>query len=135
MLLEILTRERVLLKEEVNEVIFPGPWGLVGILPGHRKMLSLVSLGVIKFRREGKEEELCYVNGGIAEVQLDRVTILAEDALRCGDIDVERAKRALERAKARIKKATPDIDLERANAALKRALYRLQVAGERITEK
>jgi F-type H+-transporting ATPase subunit epsilon len=84
--------------------------------------------GELRYRKDNQLEYLA-VSGGFAEVSGNKVTILAEAAERAREIDVERAKRAKERAERRLAKAREEaIDHDRAEAALKRALVRLQIA-------
>lgn len=125
-LLEIVTPERIVYSEEVDMVITRAANGDIGILPKHAPLVS--PLGITGLRvKKGNEEETIAINGGFLEVRPDKVTVLAESAERASEIDVERAKRAKERAERRL--ADGDGDLQRAEHALQRALNRLRVAG------
>jgi F-type H+-transporting ATPase subunit epsilon len=134
---ELATPSRQLLSTEVDEVVAPGSEGYFGVLPGHAPFLTTLGAGEVSYRH-GTEEGHLAVVGGFAEVQGDRVVILAESAERPEEIDRERAERARQRAEQRLAGRHPqgkgpgpggDIDYARAVAALARALARLQVAG------
>ncbi|KUK12097.1 MAG: ATP synthase epsilon chain [Moorella sp. 60_41] len=126
--MEVVTPERVLLRTEATSLIAPGLEGYLGILPGHAPLVTLLGPGVVTYREGGQEKKLA-VSGGLLEVAGDRVIILADAAERSEEIDVERARRAKERAERRLKERTPGLDLERAEAALRRAVARLRAAG------
>ena len=133
--LVIVTPERQLLRESVVEVVLPGADGELGILPGHAPRITELGIGELRFRDVGGKDEVhLAIIRGFAEVLTDRVTVLAETAELAEEIDIERAKQALERAQARIASSNPDIDWDRASAALQRALIRIKV-GERATRR
>ena len=103
--------------------------GQFGVLPGHIPFLSALEIGEMYYRKGGQTEYLA-VSGGFAEVTGEKVTIVAESAEKGREIDVERAKRALERAEKRLAAAkTENIDWARAEAAMRRSLMRTKVAG------
>src|SRR5580692_349848 len=133
--LVIVTPERQLLRESVVEVVLPGADGELGILPGHAPLITELGIGELRFRDPGAKEQVhLAIIRGFAEVLTDRVTVLAETAELAEEIDIERAKQALERAQARIAASDPDIDWDRASAALQRALIRIKV-GEYATRR
>ena len=126
--LEIVTPDHQVARVSVSGVSIPGKNGYLGILPGHSPLLSELKVGELSYVREGLTHHLA-VSWGFAEVLPDRVIILAETAERAEEIDVARAEQARQRAEERLKKLTdPEIDMERARAALERALTRLQVS-------
>jgi F-type H+-transporting ATPase subunit epsilon len=127
--LEVVTPAKVVVKADVDMVVAPGTQGEFGVLPGHVLFLSGLIPGELRYT-SGTEKELLALTGGFAEISDDRVSILVDAAEKASDIDVERAKRAAERAKERMAKdrAREDIDFRRAEAALQRALVRLKVA-------
>ena len=92
--LQIVTPERLLLREQVDEVEIPGSEGYFGVLPGHTPLLASLAIGEMWYRR-GQEKTHLSIAFGFAEVLPDRVTILARIAERADDIDVERAEAAL----------------------------------------
>jgi F-type H+-transporting ATPase subunit epsilon len=124
--LEIVTPDRLLVREEVDEVEIPGSEGYFGVLPGHTPMLASLTVGEMWYRK-GQERFYLGVAFGFAEVLPDRVTILAQMAERPEDIDVGRAEAAKKRAEARITQLKSDMDYDRARAALMKSLMRLQV--------
>jgi F-type H+-transporting ATPase subunit epsilon len=126
--LEIVTPDHQVVRESVSEVSIPGKKGYLGILPGHSPLLSELMVGELSYVQEGLSHHLA-VSWGFAEVLPDRVIVLAQTAERAEEIDVGRAERARQRAEERLRKLTdPEIDMERARAALERALTRLQVS-------
>ena len=131
LLLEIVTPDRSLVREEVDEVELPGSEGYFGVLPGHTPLLSMLKVGELWYR-VGAERRYLAVAGGFVEVPPDRVTVLADIGERAEDIDVARAEAAKRRAEERLAKAM-DIDIERARVALLKSLIRLQVAARART--
>jgi F-type H+-transporting ATPase subunit epsilon len=128
--LQVVTPERLLVREEVHEVQVPGRGGYLGILPGHAPLLSELQMGELSYRKGTVWSHLA-VFWGFLEVLPERVIVLAEMAERGEEIDVERARAARQRAEERLKNPTdPDLDLARAQVALQRSLIRLQVAGK-----
>ena len=126
--LQIVTPERLLLREQVDEVEIPGSEGYFGVLPGHTPLLASLALGEMWYRR-GQEKTFLSIAFGFAEVLPDRVTILARIAERADDIDVARAEAALKRAEERLALQQTPIDYERARIALLKSLTRLQVSA------
>src|SRR6186997_155847 len=114
--LEIVTPDRALVTEQVDEVEIPGAEGYFGVLPGHTPLLATLKVGELWYRK-GAEKFYLSIALGFAEVLPDRVTILAELAERADEIDVARAEAARRRAEERIAKPAPDIDFERARIA------------------
>ncbi len=130
-LLEVVTPHRLVLSQEVEEMTAPGVEGEFGVLPGHTPFFTTLKVGELAYRA-GKEEGHMAVTWGFVEVLSDRVTILAEAAELAPEIDVERAKRARERAEKRLKQHSPEeIAYYYSTAALQRALNRLSVASRR----
>jgi F-type H+-transporting ATPase subunit epsilon len=126
--LEIVSADRLLVRDDVDEVEIPGAGGYFGVLPGHTPLLALLQVGELWYRK-GQEKFYLSLAFGFAEVQADRVTILAEIAEKAEDIDVARAEAAKKRAEERLAKPLVDMDFERARIALLKALIRLQVAS------
>ncbi|MEW6186467.1 MAG: F0F1 ATP synthase subunit epsilon [Thermodesulfobacteriota bacterium] len=128
--LEVVTPDRLVVQEQVDIVMAQGALGEFGILPNHIPLLTTLQPGEMRYRKDNKLEYLA-VSGGFAEVSNNKVTILAEAAERAGEIDVDRAKRARERAERRLAQAKVEaIDYVRAEAALKRSLVRLNIAAK-----
>src|SRR5688500_20341083 len=125
--LEIVTPDRSVVAERVDEVEIPGAEGYFGVLPGHTPLLAALKVGELWFRK-GTEKYYLSIAFGFAEVLPDRVTILAELAERADEIDIARAEAAKRRAEERMAQPPADIDFERARLALLKSLVRLQVA-------
>lgn len=133
--LTVVTPERSIVHEQVDELQIPGAAGYFGVLPGHAPLFSELKIGEVAYR-QGDRWFFLSVAWGFVEVQADHVRILAETAERAHEIDVDRATRAKQRAEQRIAKGGTDIDYARALVALERALIRIQVstkARHRIT--
>ena len=126
--LQIVSADRSLVNETVDEVEIPGADGYFGVLPGHTPLLAVLGAGELWYR-QGQERHYLAMAFGFAEVQPERVTILAEIAERADEIDVARAEAAKKRAEERIARPTVDMDAERARIALMKSLIRLQVAS------
>jgi F-type H+-transporting ATPase subunit epsilon len=125
--LQIVSADRMLVSETVDEVEIPGADGYFGVLPGHTPLLALMQVGQLWYR-QGQDIHYLVVAFGFAEVQPDRVTILAQMAERADEIDVARAEAAKRRAEERLARPQVDMDAERARIALLKSLIRLQVA-------
>ena len=127
--LEIVTPDKVLVSQEADMVVAPGTEGEFGILPGHVLFLSGIVPGEIRYT-SGSEKASLAATTGFAEVSNDKVSILVDAAEKADDIDVDRARGAMERARERLAKerGTKDVDFVRAEAALKRAVMRSKVA-------
>ena len=125
--LQIVSADKSLVNETVDEVEIPGAEGYFGVLPGHTPLLALLGAGELWYRR-GTETHHLVIALGFAEVQPDAVTILAQIAERADEIDIARAEAAKRRAEERLAKPTMDMDFERARLSLLKSLIRLQVA-------
>ena len=125
--LNIVSADRALVNERVDEVEIPGSDGYFGVLPGHTPLLALLGAGELWYR-QGQEKHFVSIAFGFAEVQPDRVTILAQVAEKADEIDVARAEEAKRRAEERLRQPGIDMDFERARIALLKSLVRLQVA-------
>jgi F-type H+-transporting ATPase subunit epsilon len=126
--LNIVTPDRGVLREQVDEVEIPGVEGYFGVLPGHTPMLAELAVGEFWYR-QGQEKTYVAIAYGFAEVLPDRVTILAQVAERADEIDIARAEEAKQRAEARLREPAREVDYERARVALMKSLARLQVVS------
>ncbi len=125
--LQIVTPDRMLVHEQVDEVEVPGVNGYFGVLPGHTPLLAALSVGELWYRK-GQEKTYLSIAYGFAEVLPDRVSILAQLAERAEEIDVERAEAARRRASERLEERS-DVDYERARVSLMKSLTRIQVSS------
>ncbi|MFN3648800.1 MAG: F0F1 ATP synthase subunit epsilon [Armatimonadota bacterium] len=128
---DIVTPDRVVLSEEATSLVAPGINGSFGILPNHAPFLSELEPGELRFRRDGGHEARLAIGGGFLQVFNNQVTVLADTAERAEEIDLERARRAIERARQEIREATASYDdeaREQAEQTLARAQNRIRVA-------
>lgn len=126
--LEIITPEKLALREAVDEVILPGATGELGILPDHEPLITQLKTGVLTYR-QGSSQQKLHVSGGFAEILGDKVSVLSDIAEKPGDIDAERAKAALDRAEKRLSDGGDSLDMARAELKKERAKTRIQLAG------
>ena len=126
---EIVSQDRVVYQGEADMVILPGAGGEMGVLPHHAPVLTTLKFGVVKVRRGGNDQVFA-VAGGVAEVQPDLVTVLADAAENVEEIDVQRAEFARKRAVEALTKGVPPQSdaLLSIEAALRRSNLRLDVA-------
>ncbi len=129
--LEVVTPERSVVSADAQMVVAPGSQGEFGVLVGHTPFLTTLKTGIVRYTDSGGQEHFVFVSGGFAEALPDKVTILAESAENSDEIDLTRAKAALERARKRLEEANRQegIDRNRAKAALERAMFRISLKG------
>jgi len=128
--LEVATPERELVRAQVSEVQIPGKNGYMGVLPGHAPLLGLLGIGTLTYVTEGKKLFLS-IHNGFLEVLDDHVRVLADCAERAEEIDIERAKRALQRAQEAGMNPNLGMDPAAALEAMARAEARLATAQEK----
>jgi F-type H+-transporting ATPase subunit epsilon len=128
--LEVLTPEKLSLREAVDEVVIPALGGELGILPGHTPLISQLQTGVLSYR-QGAEKRQLHVSGGFVEVLPDKVSVLSDVAEKPEEIDLARAQRARESAERQLAARGEDVDFHSAEQKLQRALTRIQLAGQR----
>jgi F-type H+-transporting ATPase subunit epsilon len=126
--LQIVSADRSLVNESVDEVVIPGFDGYFGVLPGHTPLLAVLQVGELWYR-QGQEKHYLSIAFGFAEVLPDRVTILAQIAEKAEEIDRARAEAAKKRAEELLLRPQVDLDAERARISLLKSLIRLQVAS------
>ena len=128
--LEIVTAERLVLSDDVDQVNAPTKEGRVGILPRHMPLLTVLTEGELSIIKGGVRTEFA-VFGGFMEVLPDRVTILADACDRSDEIDLERAEDAKRRAEERLASRKSNQDMALAEADLRRALMQIKMAKVR----
>jgi F-type H+-transporting ATPase subunit epsilon len=128
--LEVATPERLLVREQVEDVQVPGKEGYMGILPGHAPLLSQLGIGFLSYTIGGRKRYLS-IHGGFVEVLPDHVRVLAELAERAEEIDVERARRALQRAQEQMFNPALGVDPAAALEAIARAQARITAAEQK----
>ncbi len=127
-LLKLVTPSRLLLEQEVDEVTVPGTPGELGVLPNHIAFLTTLDIGEMSYKA-GADRIRLALSGGYTEVLDNEMTVLADAAEYAGEIDVERARSAREKAEKRMEDLNPENqEFSVAQAALRRALVRIQVA-------
>lgn len=126
--LEVVTPDKILVKEEVEMAVCPGTEGEFGILPNHISLLASLKIGALRYMRDGKETML-FIGGGFVDMHNNKCSVLAESAEKTEDIDMARAEEARKRAELRLAEKKSDVDEIRARIALKKAILRLQLAG------
>jgi F-type H+-transporting ATPase subunit epsilon len=128
--LELVTPDKLMVRDSVLAVSLPGRDGYFGVLPGHAPLLSELKPGALSYT-QGTVNHYLAVNWGFVEVLPHGVTVLVETSERPEEIDVERASKARERAEERLRRAgagDAEINAWRAQRALERAMARLEVA-------
>jgi F-type H+-transporting ATPase subunit epsilon len=128
--LEIVTPEKMVVRDVAEEIQIPGKDGYLGILPGHAPLISELAVGEITYRN-GNATHRFAVAWGFAEVLPDKVTILAETAERAADIDISRAQASKQRAEVDLARSATEEDFQRVTADLQRAENRLDVAEKK----
>jgi F-type H+-transporting ATPase subunit epsilon len=127
--IEIVTPEKLVVKDVAEEAQIPGKSGYLGILPGHAPLITELAVGEITYKSAGTTKHIS-VAWGFAEVLPTRVTILAETAEKPEEIDVARAQQAKQRAEQELASGKTDLDYDAVQAALERAETRLDVAKQ-----
>lgn len=126
-LLEVVTPDKLLLSQDVDEVIVPGAEGEFGVLPGHCHFLSTLRIGELRYRAEGATAYISVLSG-LAEVTPTKVTVLADIAEKAEEIDVERAEAAVQRALRRLETGGLPSELREAQLSLEKARLRKKIA-------
>ena len=124
---DVVSAEESIFSGEATFVALPGEAGELGIYPRHEPIMSLVRPGVLRLTTpDSAEEVLVAVSGGVLEVQPDKLTLLADVAVRSAEMDQARAEEAKKAAEARISQAQDDEALAKAQAALAAAIAQLK---------
>ncbi|MBH0204761.1 MAG: ATP synthase F1 subunit epsilon [Nitrospira sp. ST-bin4] len=126
-LLEVVTPEKQLLSQQVDEVIAPGSEGEFGVLPGHCHFLSTLKIGELRYR-VGDQTSHMAILWGYAEVTPTKVTVMAEIAEKAEDIDVERATAKVEEAEHRLQAGGLPSEVKEAQISLEKARLRKKIA-------
>ncbi|MFB1051540.1 F0F1 ATP synthase subunit epsilon [Paraliobacillus sp. JSM ZJ581] len=126
----VVTPDGPILEDTFEMVSCKSEDGELGILPNHIPLVAPLIISAVRLKRAGETIRVA-IGGGFIEVNENKVTILAQSAEKPGDIDVQRARKAKERAERRLKAKQDDIDFRRAEYALKRAINRLDVVEKR----
>jgi F-type H+-transporting ATPase subunit epsilon len=128
-LLEVVTPEKLLLSQHVDEVIAPGSEGDFGVLPGHCHFLSTLRIGALRYRT-GEHTNHMAILWGFAEVTPTKVTVMAEIAEKAEDIDIERAAAKVAEAEQRLQRGGLPSELKEAEITLEKARLRKKLAEQ-----
>lgn len=128
--LEILTPDKTILKEEVNQVTVPTTSGEITILPGHVALLSQIGVGELIAKKD-KKEIFIALSSGYMEVTNDTVSILANYAVRSEEIEISKAEEAKKRAEKIMQEKVSGEDFALAQATFAKAVLELKVAQRR----
>ena len=129
LLLEIITPQNVVYKNEVDSVIAPTVNGEITILPNHIGLLTQITPGELIVKKENKDQSIA-ITGGFLEVNSNHVSVLADFAVKSEDINVARAEEAKKRAEALMKEKTTEKDFRIAEAQMLKALLELKIASK-----
>lgn len=129
-MVDIVTRDRRLISDEVDMVTLPGSAGQMGVLRGHAPLLSTLEIGEVILHK-GSDVRYIAIGGGVVEVRPDKVIVLAESAEQAEEIDETRAAAALQRARESLAENPPRDRKPMIEAALHRSTLRLKVARRR----
>ena len=128
--LEILTPDKILIREEIDEITVPTTSGYITVLPEHVPLLTQVQSGEITIRNNGSVENFA-ITGGFMEVLENKITILGDYAVRSNDIEIAKAEEAKRRAERLMNEKVSREDFAIAEAELRRSLLELKVARKR----
>ncbi|HUY02103.1 MAG TPA: F0F1 ATP synthase subunit epsilon [Rhodocyclaceae bacterium] len=123
---DVVSAEESVFSGLVEFVALPGEAGELGILPGHMPLLTRIKPGAVRLRLPDQEaEELIFVAGGVLEVQPNKVTVLADTAIRGKDLDEAKAQDAKRAAEEALASRSSELDYARAQAELAEAIAQL----------
>jgi F-type H+-transporting ATPase subunit epsilon len=127
-LLSVVSPDRSVVEEKVDSIIAPGSEGYFGVWAGHVPLISSLKPGLVEYQDASTNRHFIYVGGGFAEVQPDRVTIIADEAERAVDIDISRAESHLDEARKALRGEDSNIDTKDAVLEVERAVSRIKAA-------
>ncbi len=130
--LEIITPEKVIYKDEVNEVICPTTKGQIAVLPGHVGLVGQISTGELIVKKEGKQYFMA-ITGGFLEVSSNNISILADYAIRSEDIEIAKVEEARKRAEKVMQEKVSEEDFAIAQGELRKSLLQLKIVQRRRT--
>lgn len=133
-MLEVVTPEQIMLKDEVQFVVVPEVNGELGVLKNHAPMIAALGIGVLRYTDAAGKTHKMAVSGGFMEVIYNEARVLAETAEHGNEIDVLRAKSSKERAERRLSQRDENLNYSRAHLSLMRAVARLKAADVNDTK-
>ena len=125
--LDVVSAEQQIFSGRVSIVEVTGQEGELGIMPGHAPLITPIKPGMVRFTKQGGQQEVVYLSGGIIEVQPSGVIILADTAIRGEDLDVAKAKAAVQAAEQHLNRSHGDFDFTEAQTELAKAMAQLRV--------
>ncbi len=129
LLLEIITPEKVIFKDEIDEVIVPTENGEIAILPNHINLMTQVKQGELIIKK-GASQQYFAITGGFLEVDKNKISILAEYAVKAQDIEVARAMEAKKRAEKILSEKSTDNEIRVAQAEIIKSVLELKIASK-----
>ena len=123
---DVVSAEKEIFSGEAELLVVTGSQGEIGVAKGHAALLTSIKPGEIRITKQGGEEELFYVSGGMLEVQPHHVTVLADEACRAEELDAEKAEQARDRARQAMENQEGKIEYSKAAAQLARATAQIQ---------
>ncbi len=126
--LAVVAPDRLVVEEKVDSIVAPGVEGYFGVWAGHVPIISALKPGLVEYMDSTTNRHYIYIGGGFAEVQGDRVTILADEAERATDVDVSKAEHLLEEARKALRGEESTIDHADAVLEIERAVSRIKAA-------
>jgi len=126
--LSIVTPEKIFYEGDVSSVIVPGSEGYLGVLTDHAPLITAIAPGKVTLKDQAREEIEMAVSYGFFEVSFNHATLLVDSVEFKSDIDLERARKAQDRARERLTNLIGEIDISRARRALERAKNRIRLA-------
>lgn len=130
---EFIAQERIVLQDDVSMVVAPGASGVLGVLPRHAPLMTLIVPGELVVKKEGQPDRYFAVGGGFMEVRPDKIILLARSGEEAEEIDIARAQQARREAEELLAQSEMDTEERRqlADLALRRSKIRLKVAERR----
>jgi F-type H+-transporting ATPase subunit epsilon len=128
--LEIVTPEKLVVRDTTDEVQIPGRDGYIGVRPGHAPLITELGAGEISYRSDGQLHRFSMA-WGFAEVLPDKVTVLAETVERASEIDINRAQQSLKQGEDSMRSAQTEEDFALAHSKIERAQARIEVAEKK----
>ena len=126
-LLEVVSAEKKLVSQQVENIRVTGTEGELGIYAGHTPLLTSIKPGLVKIKQKDGREEVIYLSGGVLEVQPNAVIILAETAIRGKNLDKDKIEKARKQAEHLMSNSNSEIDFARASLDLENAMAKLRV--------
>ncbi|MDR3692553.1 MAG: ATP synthase F1 subunit epsilon [Fimbriimonas sp.] len=126
--LSVVAPDKAVVEENVTAIVAPGTEGYFGVWAGHFPVIAALRPGLLEYTDASADRHYVYVGGGFAEVQSDKVTILADEAERAIDIELSKAEHALEEARKALRGEETSVNSTDAVLEVERAVSRIKAA-------